>query len=200
HVAGRAVLEGRTIHVPDIQAEPDEYPDSHRFALQLGYRTVLCVPLVRAGQGIGVILIRRAEVSPFTERQIELITTFADQAVIAIENTHLFEEVQARNRDLTALGEAGHAGSSTLGPRVGLKTIVERAVELSSTNGGSIFYYRDGRFELGETSGLDEEVVAKVRKLDISAGQTGLSEAIANRQPLQVPDVTKRASNPLRDA
>src|SRR5262245_1378398 len=200
HVAGRAVLEGRTIHVPDIQAEPDEYPDSHRFALQLGYRTVLCVPLVRAGQGIGVILIRRAEVSPFTERQIELITTFADQAVIAIENTHLFEEVQARNRDLTALGEVGRAVSSTLDLRVVLKTIVERAVELSSTNGGSIFYYRDGRFELGETTGLGEDVIASFRNLDIAAGQTGLGEAIAMRQPLQVPDILKRPSNPLRDA
>ena len=92
--------------------------------------------------------------------------------------------------------------SSTLDLKVVLKTIVERAVELSGTDAGSIFDYRQeaGRFELGETSGLDEEVVASFRKLDIAAGQTGLGEAIAKRQPRQVLDVTKRASNPLRDA
>jgi len=83
-----------------------------------------------------------------------------------------------------------------------LKTIVDRAVELSGTDGGSIFYYRDAiaRFELGETSGLEDEVVAQFRKLDISAGQTGLGEAIARRQPLQVPNILDRPSNPLRDA
>ena len=92
--------------------------------------------------------------------------------------------------------------SSTLDLKVVLKAIVERAVELSGTDGGSIFYYREetGAFELGETTGLDDEVVARFRKLDISTGQTGLGEAIAKRQPLQVPDILKRASNPLRDA
>ena len=75
--------------------------------------------------------------------------------MIAIENTRLFEEVQARNRDLTALGEVGRAVSSTLDLKVVLKTIVERAVELSGTDAGSIFYFREdiGRFELGETTG-----------------------------------------------
>jgi GAF domain-containing protein len=122
--------------------------------------------------------------------------------VVYIENTRLFEEAQARNRDLTALGEVGRAVSSTLDLKAVLKTIVERAVDLSGTDGGSIFYFRAeiGKFELGETTGLDEDVIARFRRLDIAAGQTGLGEAILRREPLQVPDVLSRPSNPLRDA
>jgi signal transduction protein with GAF and PtsI domain len=93
----------------------------------------------------------------------------------------LFDEVQARNRDLTALRKVGRAVNSTLDLKVVLKTIVERAVELSGTAGGSIFYYRGGRFELGETTGLNEEAIARFRELDIAAGQTGLGEAITRR-------------------
>jgi signal transduction histidine kinase len=99
-ITGRAVLDRRTLHVVDIQAEADDYPESRKAALQVGSRTMLAVPLVHAGEAIGVIFIRRAEVRPFTDRQIELVNTFADQAVIAIENTRLFEEVQARTREL----------------------------------------------------------------------------------------------------
>jgi signal transduction histidine kinase len=114
----------------------------------------------------------------------------------------LFEEVQARNRDLTALGEVGRVVSSTLDLKVVLKAIVERAVALSGTDGGSIFYYRQeiGKFELGETTGLDKHTVEKVRRLDILMGETGMGEAITKRVPLQIPDISKRQSNALRDA
>src|SRR5262249_45165864 len=197
--SGRAALERRTIHIDDVLADP-EYSYGARQVDP--YRTVLAVPMLRAGELFGVIVIYRHEVRPFTDNQIALMETFADQAVIAIENASLLEQLQARNRDLTALSEVGRAVSSTLELKVVLKTIVDRAVELSSTDAGSIYYYRPetGRFELGETSGLDEEVVAKFRKLDITTGQTGLGEAISNRKPLQVPDVLKRPSNALRDA
>jgi len=100
HISARAVVDQRTIHVEDTSAEGDEYPDARTHALQLGWRTMLAVPLVHAGEAIGAIIIRRAEVRPFTDRQIELLNTFADQAVIAIENTRLFEEVQARTSEL----------------------------------------------------------------------------------------------------
>jgi signal transduction histidine kinase/putative methionine-R-sulfoxide reductase with GAF domain len=196
---GRAALERRTVHNIDVRADP-EYTYG---GFQIDpYRTVLAIPMLKAGALLGVILIYRYEVLPFTDSQIALIETFADQAAIAIENTRLFEELQARNRDLTALGEVGRAVSSTLDLKVVLKTIVDRAVDLSSTDGGSIFYYSKelGTFELGETSGLSEEVVARFRKLDILARETGLGEAIARRQVLRLPDLTKRPSNPLRDA
>jgi two-component system, NtrC family, sensor kinase len=100
-ITGRAVIDRRTIHVADILAEGDEYPHSRTGALQQGWRTALGVPLVHAGEAIGAIFIRRTEVRPFTDRQIELVNTFADQAVIAIENTRLFEAEQARTREVT---------------------------------------------------------------------------------------------------
>jgi len=163
---------------------------------------MLAVPLLNLGHVIGVIWLARSEVKPFTDRQVDLVTTFANQAVIAINNARLFEEVQARNRDLTALTEVGRAVSSTLDLKVVLKTIVDRAVTLSGTDAGSIFYYRPkmGRFELGETAGIEGEIIARLRKLDIAAKDSGLGEAIAYRKPLLIPDLTKRESNPLRAA
>jgi len=203
-VGVRAVATASVIHIPDVDAaEYDAFDasDLERYR-RISARALIGVPMIHQGRPIGSIAVSRATPGPFSERQIELLKTFADQAVIAIENTRLFEEVQSRNRDLTALGEVGRAVSSTLDLKAVLKTIVDRAVELSGTAGGSIFYFREdiGKFELGQTTGLAEEVVARFRKLDIAARQTGLGEAIAKRQPLQVPDVQGRASNPLRDA
>src|SRR5215468_6129113 len=99
-VVGRAVLDRRTIHVADLQAEVDEYPESSVLARSYGFRTVLNVPLLRGAEAIGTIAIRRTEARPFTDRQIELLQTFARQAVIAIENVRLFSELQARNAEL----------------------------------------------------------------------------------------------------
>jgi two-component system, NtrC family, sensor kinase len=98
---GRAILERRNIQVADLPAEMTEYPEGSDAAQRLGFRTTLAIPLIRADAAIGVIAIRRTEVRPFTDRQIELLKTFADQAVIAIENSRLFEAEQARTKELT---------------------------------------------------------------------------------------------------
>jgi GAF domain-containing protein len=98
-LTGRASLEGRTIHIPDVLADPEYRLTDYQ--KKFGYRTSLGVPLLREGEVIGVLSLHRDEVNPFTEKQIELVTTFADQALIAIENVRLFDEVQARTRELT---------------------------------------------------------------------------------------------------
>jgi len=85
-LSGRCVLERRAVHVADVQAETEAYPEGSTVALELGHRTVLAVPLLREGVPLGAINLRRDKVEPFTDKQIELVTTFADQAVIAIEN------------------------------------------------------------------------------------------------------------------
>ena len=100
-VIGRAVMDRQTIQVPDLTVAGDEFALGRENANRLGYRTTLAVPLLRNGDAIGCLLLRRKVVQPFAEKQIALLETFADQAVIAIENTRLFEEEQARTRELT---------------------------------------------------------------------------------------------------
>jgi signal transduction histidine kinase len=99
-LSGRAVLEGRTIHVPDLLAAREDFPLSSEIAERLGHRTVVVIPMVREGKPFGTILLRRQKVRPFSDHEIALLRTFADQAVIAIQNAHLFREIQDKSRQL----------------------------------------------------------------------------------------------------
>ena len=112
-IVGRIALEHRMVHIPDVLADPEySQPESQRLGR---WRTMLGVPLMREGIPLGALTLSRSVVKPFTDKQIELITTFADQAVIAIENVRLFEEVQARTRELTESLEYQTAISDVLG-------------------------------------------------------------------------------------
>jgi transcriptional regulator with GAF, ATPase, and Fis domain len=98
-VNGRAVLDQRTVHLADLKTETEDFPEGSEYARQLGHRTIVSDPLMREGVANGTICLRRTEDQLFTERQVALLLTFANQAVIAIENARLFEDVQARTKE-----------------------------------------------------------------------------------------------------
>jgi GAF domain-containing protein len=195
-VAGRVVLEKRTLHVPDVLADPEyQMGEAQRLG---GYRTMVGVPLLREGIPSGVMAIWRNEVKSFTDKQIELVTTFADQAVIAIENVRLFQELRARTRDLTrsveelkALGEVSQAVSSTLELQTVLTTIVAHAVRLSGTNAGAIYEYDEAtqEFHLRATHGMEAEVIEARRAAPTRLGEGVVGTAATRRAPVQVPDI-----------
>ncbi len=150
-VVGRVIVDRETIHIHDFLEVAADYPQS--VAPQRGYRTMLGTPLLREGVPIGMIGIRRTEVRPFTEKQIALLKTFADQAVIAIENVRLFKELEARNRDLTealeqqtATGEVLRViASSPTELQPVLDTLIANAVKLSGATKGHVRQV-DGEF------------------------------------------------------
>src|SRR5262245_34888816 len=157
--AGQAILTKQVVQYSPVLGEGSVAPSATQgLAREFGYDSVLVAPMVHKDKVIGAIGAARREPKAFDDKQVALIKAFADQAVIAIENARLFGEVQARNCDLTALREVGRAVSSTLDFKVVLKTIVERAVELSETDAGYFYYLEEiGRFALSESTGVVEE-------------------------------------------
>jgi GAF domain-containing protein len=202
----RVLLEGRTIHIPDSEADPEyNVVDVQRAA---GNRAILGVPLLREGLPIGVLTLTRSTARPFTEKQIELATTFADQAVIAIENVRLFDEVQARTRELSqsveelrALGEVSQAVNSTLDLEMVLTTIVGRAVQLSRTDTGAIYVFDEERkeFRLHATHGMSESMIAAITGRQIDLGDANIGAATAQRKPIQVADIRNEPASPVNE-
>jgi signal transduction histidine kinase len=203
--AGRAALEGKVVHIPDVLADPDyAWIKAQKLA---NYRTILAVPLLRDGNCVGVMSMTRNVPQPFTAKQIELVTIFADQAVIAIENVRLFDEVQVRTEELAksveklrALGDVSQAVNSTLDLETVLSTIVAKAVQLSETEAGTIYVFNEvtQKFELRSTYGMDDTLIAAIKERHIRiGGDPGVDQAAANRAPVQISDVRKVPSEDL---
>ena len=197
-VPGMAILTRSVVHVSDIE-EPSAGELVRQIGRALGFRSSVGVPMLREGEAVGAIIVNRREPGRFSDGEVELLKTFADQAVIAVENVRLFKELEARTADLTrsveqltALGEVGRAVSSTLDLGTVLTTIVSRAVQLSGLDGGVVFEYDEDIEEFvqrvaTETGGALAEArrTARIRKGEGVLGQTAIT-----LEPVQVPDIT----------
>jgi GAF domain-containing protein len=223
---GRVALTKRVAHIADIrtvQAYVERAPHVVASAELAGYRTLLAVPMLTQNELVGAILIYRQEVRPFADKQIELVTNFASQAVIAIENTRLLNELRQRTSELIrsvdelrGLGEISQTINSTLDLQTVLTAIVGKAVELSETNAGAI-YVTDASGEtldLGATYGMSQEVLDALANLGVGPlkiehgafptqrpipGSHIVSEAARRRKPVQISDLRDEPHSPVYD-
>jgi GAF domain-containing protein len=196
NATARAVLTRDVVVIPDILEDP--LYAVRPTALTSGFRSIIGVPLLRDGNPIGAITVGRPEPGAFTDKQIALLRTFADQAVIAIENVRLFMELQSRTtelmqsvRELKALGEVGQAVSSTLDLETVLSTIVSRATQLAGMDGGAIYEYAEEReeFYLHTVDRLPRELVSALRSHPIRKGDGALGRLAVVGEPVEVRDV-----------
>jgi signal transduction histidine kinase len=195
-IVGRALLEARMVHVPDLLADPEyAFRDAQKRA---GYRTMLCVPLLREGKPVGVVVLIRRAVRPFSDKQIELATTFADQAVIAIENVRLFDEVQARTEELgeslqqqTATADVLKVISrSAFDLQTVLQTLVESAARLCDADQGTITRQKDGVFYRAEAYGFPSEFIEMVRNMPVKPERGSMNgRTLLEGKVVHVPDV-----------
>jgi len=195
---GMAILTRSVVQVPDIEA-PSAGEHVRQVGRLLGFQSVVAVPMLRDGGAVGAINVSRREPGGLSDAEVELLKTFADQAVIAIENVRLFKELEARTaaltrsvEQLTALGEVGRAVSSTLDLETVLTTIVSRAVQLSGLDGGVVFEYDEGaeafvQRAATETGGALAEARRTTR---IRKGEGALGRTAITLEPVQVPDIT----------
>jgi GAF domain-containing protein len=206
---GRMIATKTVIHVADTMAERAYIEQRPAFveAVELGgIRTYLAVPMLKENELIGAFALARQEVRPFTDKQIALITSFASQAVIAIENARLLSELRQRTdelgrsvEELRALGEVSQAVNSTLDLETVLSTIVANAVQLSGTEAGAIYVFREGQreFHLRATYGMDQEFIDTLARRRIGLDETTVARAFAQREPVQIADLTQQASSAL---
>jgi signal transduction histidine kinase len=195
-VCGRAAVEQRTIHVEDAMADP-EYTLSTT-GLRGGAGTVLGVPLLREGVAMGVIVLTRALVQPFTDKQIELVTTFADQAMIAIENTRLFDEVQARTRDLSELLEQQTASAeilkvisrSVFNLQPVLETVIENACRLCAADKGFIYRVHGDSGHFAEAYNASSELLELLSRTPVRRARNSVTgRVLLERRTVHVDDI-----------
>jgi GAF domain-containing protein/anti-sigma regulatory factor (Ser/Thr protein kinase) len=207
-VSGRCVLERRPVQLADLQSETVAFPEGSAIAREFGHRTIVAVPLLREGLPLGAIVLRRTRVEPFTHKQIELVTTFADQAVIAIENTRLFEEVQSRTRELArsvaelkALSEISQAVNASLDLETVLSTILAHACQMSDSGGGAIYVFDETKDEYVLEAGhhMSDELIAAVRAQRLRRGTPVVGECVEKCATVQVPDLELAGSYSLFD-
>ena len=192
---GRAILDRQTIHIEDLaEAAKTEFPGSEPFQKRTGTRTFLCTPMFREGVPIGLIAIRRTEVRPFTERQIKLLETFADQAVIAIENVRLFQELKESLEQQTATSEIlGVIASSPTDIQQVLDTVAENAARLCGAN-DALIRRIDGDVlplvaQYGHIPGLSE-----VDEMPLQRGSV-LARSVIDRQTIHIHDLAAESED-----
>jgi GAF domain-containing protein len=160
-ITGRAVVDGQPVHVHDLAVAQDEFPEGYDLHRRQGHRTGLAVPLLRDGETIGAFMIRRMEVRPFSEKQIALLQTFADQAVIAIENTRLFEETkEALDRQIATASILSVISGSPTNVDPVFEAILENASQLCGSQLGAIFRYDGMLLHIAATKNWSPEAVA----------------------------------------
>jgi signal transduction histidine kinase len=196
--AGVAILTRSVVHVADTE-EPSAGEYARQTGRLLGFRSAVTVPMLREGEAPGAISVTRRDPGRFSDAEVALLQTFADQAVIAMENVRLFKELQARTAELTrsvgeltALGEVGQTLSSTLDLDTVLTTIVSRAVQLTGTDGGSIYEYDEAteEFSLRATHNLGDQNVELRRGVRLRKGEGVTGRMAITHEPVQVPDIT----------
>jgi GAF domain-containing protein len=198
--AGRSVVDRQPVHVHDLSAERNQFPEGQAMALRMGHRSILSVPLLRDGEAIGSISVRRTEVRPFTTQQIELVTTFADQAVIAIENVRLFDEVQARTREIsealeqqTATSEVLQVISSSPGElQPVFDAMLANATRICEANFGNLMLYEGDAFRRVAHYGAPATFVEEQQRQPVirpSAGHN-LERLARTKQLVHVADVS----------
>ena len=186
---GRVLLEGKRVHIVDVLADPEySMGEAQRKG---GYRTILAVPLLREGTPIGVLHLHRTVVRPFTDKQIELVETFADQAVIAIENARLLNELRESLQQQTATADVLKVISrSTFDLKAVLQTLVESAVRLCDADKGTITRQIDGVFYRAESCGFSAEFMDRVRTMPVEPERGSVSgRALLEGRSVHIVDV-----------
>ncbi len=207
---GRVAESKERVHILDLTTDRQAADDPNRvsFVELTAARTFLAVPLLKEGELVGALVIYRTKVRPFSDKQIELLTNFAAQAVIAMENARLLNELRQRTDELgrsvgelRALGEVSQAVNSTLDLETVLSTIVAKAVQLSSTDAGAIYVFdeTDREFHLRATYGMDRELIDALSQRHIGLDETVVTAALTHRDPIQVADLRDDAPNPINE-